>query len=103
MSDFKVGDKVYMTGTVRRVSETESNALHSTYMVEIDNHAGPTDTIRFSDGELALESLRRAVAIGVGRDRERAAIVLWLRNHDMLECGGKCSDCVERGDHLRDS
>lgn len=104
MSEFKVGDKVYVTGTVRQVSEPEPNALYSTYMVEIDNHAGPTDTIRFSDGELALESLRRAVAIGVGRDRERAAIVAWLgteacyntlRSHEW-----NLADAIERGDHL---
>ena len=31
---------------------------------------------------------------------ERAAIVAWLRIHDVVELGGAFADAIERGDHL---
>jgi len=36
MSDFKVGDKAWMMGTVRQVSEADEHNPVTTYMVEID-------------------------------------------------------------------
>ena len=38
-----------------------------------------------------------------GREDERAAIVAWLRIHDVVELGGAFADAIERGEHLRDT
>ena len=32
--------------------------------------------------------------------RERAAIVAWLRIHDVVELGGAFADDIENGDHI---
>jgi len=112
MSDFKVGDKAWMMGTVRQVSEADEHNPVTTYMVEIDNHDGHTDTIpiRFREGEL-LRSLDTQTEATVNayvesvRQRERAAIVAWLgteacyntlRSHEW-----NLADALERGEHLR--
>lgn len=107
MSEYKVGDKVWISGTVRQVSEREPNALYNTYVVEIDNHKGHTDQIpvRFREGELLarrLDTETEAIVVNAYvesvRQRERAAIVAWLRS-----IGGNAdvwADVVERGDHL---
>ena len=94
MSEYKVGDKVWISGTVRQVSEREPNALYNTYVVEIDNHKGHTDQIpvRFREGVLArrLDTETEAIVVNAYvesvRQRERAAIVAWLRaEHTRLE------------------
>ena len=35
-----------------------------------------------------------------GRAEERAAIVAWLRIHDVVELGGAFADDIENGDHI---
>jgi hypothetical protein len=105
MSDYKVGDKAWMRGTVRQVSEADEHNPVTTYMVEIDNHEGHTDTvpIRFREGELlrSLDTETEATVVTAYvesvRQRERAAIVTWLRD------GGPklIAAAIERGAHLR--
>ena len=119
MSEYKVGDKVWISGTVRQVSEREPNALYNTYVVEIDNHKGHTDQIpvRFREGELLarrLDTETEAIVVNAYvesvRQRERAAIVAWLRAkaeraflgerdpQDSLV--GDFATWIERGEHL---
>lgn len=115
MSEYKVGDKVWISGTVRQVSEREPNALYNTYVVEIDNYKGHTDQIpvRFREGELLARRLDTETEEAVVnayvesvRRRERAAIAAWLRASGAVEDDAVADaveaigNSIERGDHL---